>query len=375
MRWYGVRHHAGVVDQQVDRAEAGAASAAARRTDVEVGEVDAPAARARPPGTSRADGVARSRRAARALRPASTTRAPRRASSSAVWWPSPPTVVPVTSAVRPDWSGMSAGRQACGAGRGHGVVARLASDPLRRAPASPLDRDAAAARRSRRPPASRMNVSRSIASAHRRLGRRLGAAARRGPRRRPRTRTARCPPTSSTTVVPAGAADPLGEHAARGSRRGSRPCAGPAARVHAAGAADRAADVLLVHPHVERPVAQQRAPSPRDAAEDPLGLRAAPSVGGSASSAVCRAVAASRISLISSSGRAVAAGDHALLGVEAHQPGHVRAARRPRRSPRARRRGSPRGARCARRTPCTSQPGQVGGRGPLLGAAAARAAR
>ena len=64
---------------------------------------------------------------------------------------------------------------------------------------------------------------------------------------------------------------------------------------------ERAAHVLLVHPHVERPVAQEQPGRPADRAEGP-GAGADASVGGSASSWVWRAVVDSRISVMRSSG-------------------------------------------------------------------------
>ena len=112
VRWYGVPMTPGVVDQHVDRSEH-------RRRSPRPG-VRTPGrrGRARP---SRASRVGTSSRIACAVsarrsgeRPVSTTRAPRRASSSAVWWPRPPTVVPVTRMVRPAWSGMSPGSQRAG---------------------------------------------------------------------------------------------------------------------------------------------------------------------------------------------------------------------------------------------------------------------
>ena len=110
------------------------------------------------------------------------------------------------------------------------------------------------------------------AQAHRRVGGDRRAAARRGRRRSRRTPPAGWPPTSSTAVVPAGAPTRLARTTpeALGEVRRGVPRAG---RVHAAGQVDRAADVLLVHPHVERTVAQQPLPVPGDAAEDPLRSR------------------------------------------------------------------------------------------------------
>src|SRR6188472_2834418 len=94
----------------------------------------------------------------------------------------------------------------------------------------------------------------------------VGTSCRRRPR--PDSSTAKAtgswPSTLSTSVVPAGA---LGEHVAQRLREvvdhvhGGR-------RVEAAGSVDGSSDVLLVHPDVERTVAQQRLPVPADAAED-----------------------------------------------------------------------------------------------------------
>ena len=219
----------------------------------------------------------------------------------------------------------------------------------------------------RRPPASRTNASRSSRSAHRRVGRHRRqplAAARVGDRRTP---PARWPPTSSTAVVPGRRADPLGRARSRGSRRGTSAVCARARRSPCRRAADRAADVLLVHPHVERAVAQQRAPSPADAAEDPL-RASADAVGGR----------------VGEQGGVPRGGGRADLVDE--RVGGARRAGRPRptrcRGPSARSRapGSPTStvssglpariaSRCAvcAATACTSQPGRSVGRRPLLG--------
>ena len=300
MRWYGVRHHAGVVDQHVDRAErrrprrprGGPTPRSARSTT---------SCSSSASGTSRADRRRRSRRAARAVRPASTTRAPRRASSSAVWWPRPPSVVPVTTTVRPAWSGMSASRQASASGsrsRGHRDAsrgsARRAPGRRRRATAPGLGRAPAAGEHGRTPRGP------CAAAPSGRPG--PPAAARRG---RSSVDGERAPAAALHLEHRGGAgrrADPLGR--ARSPRLSARYAAvcRAAGRVQAAGAADRAADVLLVHPHVQRPVAQQRLPVPARRRRRSAPGSPTPSVGGSASRAVCRAVADSRISLMISSG-------------------------------------------------------------------------
>ena len=205
----------------------------------------------------------------------------------------------------------------------------------------------------RRPPASTMNASRSVTSrtvGSAGISRELLAATVLVDRERDR----RAPGDLDHHGRAGRGADPLRDHEADALGEVLRRVLGRR-RVHAAGPADRAADVLLVHPDVERAVAQQGVPVQPMPPKIRSGL-AEPSVGGSASSAVCRLVAAARISLMMWSGDLSRAGDDALLGVEAHQPGDVRRARRPRPSPRAPRRGSPRGGRCARRPRWTSQP-------------------
>ena len=82
--------------------------AAARRTELRSARSSTTLSRLARGAARRIDASASSSRLS--VRPASTRRAPRRASSRAVWWPIPPTVGPVTTIVRPDWSGRSVGR-------------------------------------------------------------------------------------------------------------------------------------------------------------------------------------------------------------------------------------------------------------------------
>ena len=99
------RHDAGVVDEHVDVVEAlvqpvGAALDGGEAREVERDRLDR--ARRRRPGGS----AARPASALSALRHARTTVAPARASSRAVISPMP-LVAPVTTTMRPSWSGMS----------------------------------------------------------------------------------------------------------------------------------------------------------------------------------------------------------------------------------------------------------------------------
>ena len=116
-----------------------------------------------------------------------------------------------------------------------------------------------------------------------------------------------------------GRAGPLGEHVAQRLREvvdhvhGGR-------RVEAAGSVDGSSDVLLVHPDVERTVAQQGLPVPADAAEDGGGL--GPAVGRRVREQARVPRRGRPPDLLDQLGRGpVLARHHALLGVHADQRG------------------------------------------------------
>ena len=190
------RHHAGVVDQHVDRADPGGARPP-RRAPIRGRRGPRAAARPAPPAPAAVIAAVVSSSFA-GLRPASTTRAPRRASSSAVWWPSPPTDGPVTTTVRPLWSGRSArvqasltGSRPAGPGPGSRGRGRRSRSPHRGPGPGALRRGG---RRSRGPwPATRSAPA---------VGRARGAP-------RPSSPTAKAltgwPATSTTRVVPGAA--------------------------------------------------------------------------------------------------------------------------------------------------------------------------
>ena len=283
-----------------------------------------------------------------------STSAPWRASSSTVCSPMP-LVTPVTSARRPVRSGMSARRPA--GPRSLTVLASRGDRQRGQQPAAELlvALDPRAGRDSgpRRPPASTTKSSAprvTVPSGSSTVGG-SGAAVvadRRGPLAGRRT--------SRRTVVPAGGATRL--PTTIGSERGEDPitCGGGGAVV-AAGPAGRPAYVLLVHPHVEGPVAQQRPVGPAGVARasSGRGLRVGGRVG--QQRGVPRGDGV--LDLVGQLGhRAVAAGQHALLGVVVDRGRAGAGRRRPRRSPRACRRAPPRGARCARR--CPSRPSRRG---------------
>ena len=142
-----------------------------------------------------------------------------------------------------------------------------------------------------------------------------------------------------------------------GSRRGSRRCAGPARSRGRRGGRPRAVRPARAS---TRPAAGCAAAAPRSTPTPPKirSGRAAASVGGSASSAVWRAVRRLADLVDQLVGGAVPAGDDALLGEGAQHPADVRRRRRSRR----RRAGAPASSdsRCAvcAATACTSQPGR-----------------
>ena len=94
-------------------------------------------------------------------------------------------------------------------------------------------------------------------------------------------------------------------------------------RVEPAGEAGGAAYVLLVHPHVERAVAQQHLPGPRHAAEDDLRLGAAVGRRVGHQPVVRRSCHPAELG-DDLRRRELAAVDHADLGVEPHEAGDVR---------------------------------------------------
>ena len=266
----------------------------------QVGEVELEPLERRRPGTSAQD-RARSVSASRSgERPVSTTRAPRRASSSAVWWPSPPTVVPVTTTVRPAWSGMSAEVPAVRAG--HGVVASASMmRPAERLVAGDGER-------------ARLGLAAAAGQPDERLAVHPQRHRRRRRARRPAARRGRASLTANANGVAAlelehrrGArparrrclaeheAQALGEVLRRVPRRRASPCrpgGRPRGGCPARASTRRAAGCAAA---CASPTARRR--------RSARAWRRA-SVGGSASSAVCRAVAAARISLMIASGLA-----------------------------------------------------------------------
>ena len=126
VRRNGVRHDAGVVDEQVDRPELARRLAPAARTEREVGQVDDQRGRGRRRAPRRVIASA-GRVELVGVRPASTTRAPWRASSRAVWKPRPPSVGPVTTRGA---SGLVADVVGRPGGLAHGVTASAARTRL-----------------------------------------------------------------------------------------------------------------------------------------------------------------------------------------------------------------------------------------------------
>ena len=118
---------------------------------------------------------------------------------------------------------------------------------------------------------------------------------------------------------------PLADHHRQAAPEGAQHVVGHGAVV-AAGPADRPPDVLLVHPHVEGPVAEQGLVVPRDVTGGPRrrGLR----VGGWLGLELGVARGDGLLDLVGERLHvAVAAGEHALLGVVVHQALQVRGLR------------------------------------------------
>ena len=266
-----------------------------------------------------ADRLARSRRALPWVRPARTTRPPRRASSRAVWWPSPPSVVPVTRIVRPAWSGMSASGQVSVAGQSRG--GGEAGDDLVAEVRSPSTVDRAglgvAAAAGQQDEALAVH-----AQGGRRVGRGAPRAAGRGRSRRPRRRTARCRPCRGP-----GWCRPVRRPScpgrSRGSRRGTPRCAWRAPCPSRPGG----------RPRGVRPAraSRRRAAGCAAAGASPTGRP--PKIGVGSAGGVGRRVAeqpgvpggGGLADLVDDRVRARVPPVHDPdLGVEPHQPGHVR---------------------------------------------------